>query len=43
MCLALRGPVWSFLLCDIKNYPRRFLAPSAYVREFRKWKAAKHR
>jgi hypothetical protein len=43
MCLALRGPVWSFLLCEIKNYPRRFLVPSAYVREYRKWQAANRR
>jgi hypothetical protein len=43
MCLALRGPVWSFLLSDIKNYTRLLFTPSVYVREFRSWKAARRR
>ncbi|MHC4065736.1 MAG: nucleotidyltransferase family protein [Planctomycetota bacterium] len=41
MCLAQRGPVWSFLLDGIKNYTRLALTPSVYVREFRKWQAAR--
>jgi hypothetical protein len=43
MCLALRGPVWSFLLSDIRNYSRLLFTPSVYVREFKSWKAARDR
>lgn len=39
MCLALRGPVWSFLLGNV----RRFLEPSTYLRVFRRLKAANRR
>ena len=43
MCLALRGPVWSLLLSEIKIYTRASLTPSVYVRQFKKWKAARRR
>ncbi len=41
MCLALRGPAWSYLLTDVKNYPRRFLTPSAWVNKFNKMRHAR--
>jgi hypothetical protein len=43
MCLALRGPTWSYLLGDVKNYPRRFLTPSAWINKFRKLRRGKLR
>ena len=42
-CLALRGPVWSFLLDGIKNHTMLALTPSIYLRVFRKWKASRRR
>jgi hypothetical protein len=36
MCLALRGPVWSFFLNSLKRKLRYVLKPSAYVQKYQK-------
>jgi hypothetical protein len=43
MCLALRGPVWSFLLSKVKTKLRHALTPSAYVQKYRALRTASHR
>ena len=41
MCLALRGPAWSFLLSTVKKKLRHALTPSAYVQKYRKIRSAR--